>query len=40
MITEEMLDALRADVAAGMSEKRFRHTAEVEKYIIDKHLYV
>ena len=33
MITEEMLDALRADVAAGMSEKRFRHTAEVEKMV-------
>ena len=30
-ITEEMLDALRADVSRGMSEKRFRHTAEVEK---------
>lgn len=33
MITEEMLDALRADVAASMSEKRFRHTAEVEKMV-------
>ena len=33
MITENMLDALRVDVAAGMSEKRFRHTAEVEKMV-------
>ena len=33
MITEEMLETLRADVAAGMSEKRFRHTAEVEKMV-------
>ena len=33
MITEEMLDALRADVAASMSEKRFLHTAEVEKMV-------
>ena len=32
-MTEEMLDALRADVLAGMSEKRFRHTAEVEKMV-------
>ncbi|MBQ9783406.1 MAG: HD domain-containing protein [Clostridia bacterium] len=31
MITETMLDALRADVSGRMSEKRFRHTAEVEK---------
>ena len=33
MITEEMLDTLRASVAAEMSEKRFRHTAEVEKMV-------
>ena len=33
MITEEMLDALRASVAASMSEKRFFHTAEVEKMV-------
>lgn len=33
MITEAMLDALRADVARGMSEKRFRHTAEVENMV-------
>ena len=33
MITEEMLDTLRASVAAGMSEKRFVHTAEVEKMV-------
>lgn len=33
MITEEMLDALRADVAGSMSEKRFRHTAEVERMV-------
>ena len=31
MITEEMLDVLRADIASKMSEKRFFHTAEVEK---------
>lgn len=31
MISEEMLDALRADIASKMSEKRFFHTAEVEK---------
>ena len=31
MITENMLDALRDSVRDGMSEKRFRHTAEVEK---------
>ena len=31
MITEEMLDGLRASVSSGMSEKRFRHTAEVER---------
>ena len=33
MITEAMLDTLRADIARGMSEKRFRHTAEVEKMV-------
>lgn len=33
MITEEMLDALRARVALGMSEKRFFHTREVEKMV-------
>ena len=33
MITEDMLDALRADMAGQMSEKRFRHTAEVEKMV-------
>ncbi len=33
MITEEMLDALRADVAGSMSEKRFHHTAEVERMV-------
>lgn len=32
-ITEEMLDALRLKVSEGMSEKRFRHTAEVEKMV-------
>lgn len=31
MITEEMLDALRCQVSEGMSQKRFTHTAEVEK---------
>lgn len=30
-ITEEMLDALRAELESSMSPKRFRHTAEVEK---------
>lgn len=32
-ITEEMLDTLRKEVSDGMSEKRFRHTAEVEKMV-------
>ena len=31
MITEQMLDALRRQVMEGMSQKRFIHTAEVEK---------
>ena len=31
MITEQMLDGLRERVSEGMSPKRFRHTAEVEK---------
>ncbi len=30
-ISENMLDALREKVSSSMSEKRFRHTAEVEK---------
>ena len=30
-ITEEMLDALRAELEGAISYKRFRHTAEVEK---------
>ncbi len=34
MITESMLDGLRSAIADGMSEKRFRHTAEVEKMVI------
>ncbi len=34
IITEEMLDELRGRVSAGMSEKRFRHTAEVEKMAV------
>ncbi len=33
IITEEMLDTLRQKVAQGMSEKRFRHTSEVEKMV-------
>lgn len=33
MITEEMLDTLREKIASEMSEKRFRHTAEVEKMV-------
>ena len=32
-ITEAMLDSLRESVSSGMSEKRFRHTAEVEKMV-------
>ena len=32
-ISEEMLDSLRERVSSGMSEKRFRHTAEVEKMV-------
>ena len=31
MITEKMLDALRADIRERMSPKRLRHTLEVEK---------
>ena len=31
MITEQMLDELRTQISEGMSPKRFRHTAEVEK---------
>ena len=31
IITEEMLDVLRRQVSEGMSERRFVHTAEVEK---------
>ena len=31
IITEEMLDELRRQVSEGMSERRFVHTAEVEK---------
>lgn len=34
VITDSMLDALRAETAAIMSEKRFYHTAEVEKMAI------
>lgn len=34
MITESMLDSLRKKIADGMSEKRFRHTAEVEKMVV------
>ena len=33
LITEEMLDGLRGSVSSGMSEKRFRHTAEVERMV-------
>lgn len=31
MITENMLSALRSDIENKMSQKRYRHTAEVEK---------
>ena len=31
IITEEMLDALRENVAKGLSKKRYEHTLEVEK---------
>lgn len=34
MITESMLDGLREAIASQMSEKRFRHTAEVEKMVV------
>lgn len=34
MITEQMLDGLRFAVCDGMSPKRFRHTAEVEKMAV------
>lgn len=34
MITEQMLDGLRNTVSEGMSPKRFRHTAEVEKMAV------
>lgn len=34
MITEEMLDRLREELRGKMSEKRFRHTAEVERMVI------
>ena len=33
-ITEQMLDNLRERISTGMSEKRFRHTAEVEKMVV------
>lgn len=33
MITEKILDGLRADISGKMSPKRFRHTAEVEKTV-------
>lgn len=33
-ITESMLNALREEIRSSMSEKRFRHTAEVEKMAI------
>ena len=33
-ITESMLDGLREQIQASMSEKRFRHTAEVEKMVV------
>lgn len=31
MITEKMLDSLREEISKRLSEKRFRHTVEVEK---------
>ena len=33
-ITESMLNALREEIRSSMSEKRFRHTAEVERMAI------
>ena len=33
-ITEEMLSELRENVAKGLSEKRYRHTLEVEKMVV------
>lgn len=34
MITEEKLNDLRAELATKMSEKRYRHTVEVERMVI------
>lgn len=34
MITEQQLDQLRAELSSSMSEKRYRHTVEVEKMVI------
>ena len=34
MIIEDQLSALREKISSGMSAKRFRHTAEVEKMVI------
>ena len=34
MITEQSLSALRASLASSMSEKRYRHTVEVENMVI------
>ena len=33
MITDQMLNDLRVQISSGMSEKRFRHTAEVERMV-------
>ena len=33
IITEEMLDALRVNVAKGLSNRRYEHTLEVEKMV-------
>ena len=33
MFNEKELDALRDEISSGMSEKRFRHTYEVEKMV-------
>ena len=33
-ITEPMLDALREELRGTMSEKRYRHTVEVERMVM------
>ena len=35
IITEEMLENLRANVEKGLSERRYKHTVEVEKMVME-----